>query len=251
MRFTRQTLVALILTLASFTSTAAQDGLYDLRWVALCGPNGSWTGTDPDAASAHTGQMQVTITQRTGGDGSPYWEARNASTGEVVIPFASEQLGAQEVVLPLPEPPCVGGTYLGTFDWNPIANADAFKTFVIVGEASSSRNEERVHVVGIRAAITVPEPTTRSVTFANVAAGQTVSGRYAVRMTVNGLAAATSRWYLAVDGTQIAYRIETATTITFYWNTAVLANGTHTLSARVLDAAGTEALGRVSVIVRN
>jgi hypothetical protein len=245
-----RTAVVALLVLGQFAPAWPQSGAYDLRWLALCGPNGDQN--DQNAASVHAGQLRVTVTQRTDSSGTTFWEMRNASTGQVIVPFANEPSGAQDFVLPLPSPPCVGGTYIGTFDWNSIGNTDAFKTFAIDGEAFQAGNAEVVHIFGIRATTTAPPPpTSRTVKFTNLVANQVVSGTYGVKMTASGLGAGSYKWFLSVDGAQISFRVESSTAITFFWNTGAHANGTHTFSARVVDAAGAEARGSVSVVVRN
>lgn len=100
--------------------------------------------------------------------------------------------------------------------------------------------------VGTKQLAPPPPPPGPTVTF-NLTEGQTVSGSVAVRMTANGLGAGGYRWYISVDGSQVAYRVESTTAITWWWNTGSLAPGTHSLSVRVLDAGGTEARGSVSV----
>ncbi len=94
--------------------------------------------------------------------------------------------------------------------------------------------------------MTSPPPAGPTVTF-SLTEGQTVSGTVPVRMTANGLGAGGYRWYISVDGSQVAYRVESTTAITWWWNTGSLAPGTHSLSVRVLDASGTEARGSVNV----
>ena len=94
-----------------------------------------------------------------------------------------------------------------------------------------------------------PAPAT-SVSF-NLSSGQVVSGTVGVKMTVKGLGPGPDYWYTSVDGRQISTRRETVTTITLFWDTRGVANGSHTFSVNVVDAAGAVATGGVSVLVRN
>lgn len=229
----------------------AQSTNYDLSWTLLCGPHDP-NNPDQNVAAVYQGQMQIIVTQRTDGSGTTYWEARNASTGVFVFQFANEQLGVQELALPAPACGDVG--YSGHFDWNPIVNADGFKTFTISDAVpESSRVQAVAYATAMKspAAPPPPPPTAPTVTFGNLTGGQVVAGTYGVRMTANGLGAASYKWTISVDNQQVSYRIESSTSITFWWNTSGLLNGTHTLSVRVVDAAGKVATGRVNVVIRN
>jgi hypothetical protein len=117
--------------------------------------------------------------------------------------------------------------------------------FVLDLESGSAHSWGRRWEIGTRQASVPPTPS-RTVTF-NLTEGQTVSGTVQVRMTAAGLGAGPYRWYIGVDGRQVAFRSEGATAITWWWNTGSLAAGAHVLSVRVLDAGGAEARGSVNV----
>jgi hypothetical protein len=250
-------LVSTILALGLAHAPArAQSGTYDLHWLVLCGPDKY--SQDQNTASVQRGQMQVVVTERTDPLGGPaFWEARNASTGAVVWPFANEAAGVQDMVLSLP-PGCATSSYLGRFDWNAVANADAFQTFTISdAEPGIAGMSARAHLTGIRVAAPAPTavpslpPSPAAVTL-SLASNQTISGSVPVRIAAAGLASAgTKRFFISVDGAQISARVESTAALTFWWNTTSRPNGTHTFSVRAVDAAGKTVTGSVNVIVRN
>ena len=92
--------------------------------------------------------------------------------------------------------------------------------------------------------------TTPSVTL-SLTQNQIVRGSVAVRVTANGFASGTKRFYILVDGVQAGYQVVTTTTITWYFRTLNWPNGTHTLLVRVVDANGARATRSVSVTIAN
>ena len=104
--------------------------------------------------------------------------------------------------------------------------------------------------VGDLRQVTVSNATAPSVTF-NLTRDQVIRSSVPVQISVSGLAAGNKRYFILVDGTQVAFRIITANTTTWWWNTGNYTNGTHTLRVRVVDVNGREAVGEVRVIIAN
>jgi hypothetical protein len=98
--------------------------------------------------------------------------------------------------------------------------------------------------------ITVTHPTRPGVSF-SVTSNQTVRGSTRVTIGVNGLAAGAKRYRILVDGRQVGFRVITAATTVWWWNTGAYANGTHTVAVRVVDVNGREANGSVRTVIAN
>lgn len=205
---------------------ASPPGTYATEWAEYTVYIG------PDASSGTRTVGVVALTDPTAG--APSWEFRDRSTGSAFCWGWPD--GHAE---------CDG--WIGSIAWYdyPSDPDGALQTrwFVLDLESMSAHAPGRRWEVGTKQ---VTAPATRTVTF-NLTAGQTVAGSVPVKMTANGLDAGSYRWYVSVDGTQVAYRVESTTAITWWWNTGGLTAGSHVLSVRVLDAAGHEARGSVTV----
>ena len=93
-----------------------------------------------------------------------------------------------------------------------------------------------------------PDTTPPTVNFTSPAAGAAVSGTVSVQVTAGdnvGVASVN----LSMDGVLIGG--DSSAPYTFSWNTTTVANGTHTLTATALDAAGNTANAALSVNVTN
>jgi hypothetical protein len=91
-----------------------------------------------------------------------------------------------------------------------------------------------------------PPPPALSASFTSPAAGATVSGTTTVAMSAAG-GTAPYTYTLRIDGTQVA----SGASATYGWNTAGVANGSHTLGLTVRDAAGATATATRTVSVSN
>jgi len=112
--------------------------------------------------------------------------------------------------------------------------------------------DEAGAVAGDARTITVNNATASArVIFFNLTNDQVIRGSYQVQLGTSGLAAGTKRFYISVDGRQVSYWVVTTTGINWWWNTTGYANGTHTLSVRVVDSTGREVTGTVRVIINN
>jgi hypothetical protein len=106
-------------------------------------------------------------------------------------------------------------------------------------------------VSGHRIDAPVPPPAP-IVSIASPASGQTVSGSVPISISASGFASGTLRYFIFVDGTQRWFWVTSNTSITQWWPTGSLVNGTHALRVRVQDSAGRSVTSdSVSVIVRN
>jgi hypothetical protein len=241
--------LALVLLLVLTTAAGAQSSAgYQLSWLVLCGPNG--LNLEANAAAVERGQMDIVLTRNVDPLGGPdFWVATNATTGAIVWKYANPTGGVQEMALPLPEPACLAGPLGGTFTWNPINDfTDTFLTFSITAEPAVANANQLISAVGIRTPAVATAP---QVAFANLAGGQVIGGSYGVKMAASGLGAAPYKWTISVDAVQKSFRIESVTSITWWWLTTGYVNGTHALAVRVVDAAGKAATGTVNVVIRN
>lgn len=236
-----------LLVLGAFPgAVAAQSGTYDLHWVAVCGPD--VFNPDQNAVSVQRGELRIVVEQMTDGT-STFWAARNASTGTEVWPYAlagefdSSGMYRPGQVQDLVVPGACESSFFGTFDWNPGGTENGYLTFHIYnGFPGSSRESARFHAVGIRAAA-------QTVTLTSPAPNQVVSGTTPVRATMTGFTG--SRQYvLLVDGVQRQTGTTSSDSLTLWFNTTRVANGTHTFTLRITQGAAT-ATASVQVTVSN
>jgi hypothetical protein len=85
----------------------------------------------------------------------------------------------------------------------------------------------------------------------NLTQHQVVRGSVPVRITATGLASGTKRFFMIVDGVQAGLQVVTSDTITWFFRTLNLSNGTHTLTVRAVDAAGRTVTRTLRVNVAN
>ncbi|HEX3178483.1 MAG TPA: Ig-like domain-containing protein [Methylomirabilota bacterium] len=98
---------------------------------------------------------------------------------------------------------------------------------------------------------TSPPPASLTASITSPAAGTTVSGTSTVGMSAAGSTAASRTFQLAVDGAVVSTQTVSGTTASFAWNTASLANGSHTLGLTVTDTTGGRAAATTTVTVSN
>ena len=79
----------------------------------------------------------------------------------------------------------------------------------------------------------------------------TVSGTVAVNVWLEGAASGPNTYTIAVDGKTIATQTCACVHVWPGWNTALLANGAHTLTATVRDATGRTGTARITVLTAN
>jgi len=118
---------------------------------------------------------------------------------------------------------------------------------------TASVRDSAGHVGTGTRALTIKNGTTPPLTaaFTSPAAGATVSGTVTVGMSETGASGTPITFTLTVDGTQVFTAAGTATTASFGWNTASVADGAHTLGLTVRDGAGRTATATRGVTVAN
>ena len=79
----------------------------------------------------------------------------------------------------------------------------------------------------------------------------TVSGTVAVNVWLEGAASGSTTYTIAVDGKTIATQTCACMHVWPGWNTTLLANGAHTLTATVRDATGRTGTARITVLTAN
>ncbi|HEV8584180.1 MAG TPA: Ig-like domain-containing protein [Methylomirabilota bacterium] len=96
-----------------------------------------------------------------------------------------------------------------------------------------------------------PPPAPLTAAFTSPAAGATVTGSVTVGMSESGANGTPITFTLTVDGAQVYTTSGTATTASYTWNTAGVADGTRTLGLTVSDGAGRTATATRTVTVNN
>jgi hypothetical protein len=97
-----------------------------------------------------------------------------------------------------------------------------------------------------------PPPSTLRVFMTQPRASATVSGTAWIVLWVEGTSGSSNVFTLSADGRQVASQTTPARgPVSLPWSTASVANGTHTLTATVRDAAGNAGTVNITVIVRN
>ncbi len=135
------------------------------------------------------------------------------------------------------------------YTWNTTTAPNGTRTLTLrVSNASGTATATRTVMV---ANGTTPTPTGLTASFTAPAAGATVSGTTAVGMSSAGGASGSRTFKLEVGTTLLSTQTVSGTTASYAWNTAALANGTHTLKVTVTDSAGAVATTTRSVTVSN
>src|SRR5439155_5980 len=94
-------------------------------------------------------------------------------------------------------------------------------------------------------------PATLTAAFTSPADGATVTGNVTIGMSESGANGTPITFTLSVDSTQVFTAAGTATSASYSWNSASVANGSHTLNLTVRDGAGRTATAARSVSVTN
>jgi hypothetical protein len=97
-----------------------------------------------------------------------------------------------------------------------------------------------------------PPPSTLKVFITQPHNSDTVSGTAWVVMWVEGTSGSSNVFTLTADGKQVGTQTTSSRgPVTLPWDTRSFANGAHTLTATVRDAAGNTGTTSISVIVKN
>jgi hypothetical protein len=176
--------------------------------------------------------------------GSPTAGATVSGTVTVQV-NASDNVGVSSVSL------TVDGSSLGTdtsspysFPWNAGALANGSHTLTATATDAAGNTASATITVTVNNPDIVP-PT---VSIASPAAGASVAGTVTVQVNASDNTGVGSVG-LTVDGVSLG--TDTSVPYSFTWNTATVANGTHTLVATATDAAGNTASATITVTVNN
>jgi PKD repeat protein len=132
-------------------------------------------------------------------------------------------------------------------DWNTSGTSNGSHTLTASVTDSQNRTATATLAVVVSNA-GAPPPLVASITAP--ANGATVSVTTSVGMTETG-GTGSMTYVLKVDGTTVSTQTTTATSASYAWNTASVANGSHTLALTVTDGGGRTATASVSVTVSN
>jgi Domain of unknown function (DUF1929)/Glyoxal oxidase N-terminus/PKD domain/Bacterial Ig domain len=135
-----------------------------------------------------------------------------------------------------------------SFSWNTRTYADGAHTLGLTVRDATGATATAVRTVTVNNAAPGDQI---SVSFPNLAPGQTVRGQTTVRIAAAGTSGASNRFAIMVDGAARDVVLSNASTIDWTWNTAGLPNGSHTISASVTDATGRSGTGTEYVTVQN
>ena len=230
-------LAAVAVLLTTVTMAAGQTaypvnptGTYTTQWVDL------EIFYDPTAPAMTTGTGTIDVmTVINPVPGGPRWEMRDRTTGNVRCLIWDD--GRAQC-----------GEFKATIEWfdSRTSEFSADTYFYLLDVEICCLTTGHLWEVGTKQ-IAAPS----GISFTNLTNGQTITGTIGVKMVANGAGTGPYRWYLSVDGKQISYRIESTTSITFWWNTGGVPNGAHTLSVKVVNAAGKALTGSINVNVKH
>src|SRR6185295_3417512 len=142
----------------------------------------------------------------------------------------------------------ISGT-TASFDWNTTTVPDGLHTLSLTGLDSTGATATATRTITVNNGGTPLNDI--NVAFPTLSPGQTVSGVTTVRISTDNTAGANNRFAISVDGVAKDLVATGATTIDWPWNTATLANGSHTISVTVTDATGRRGIGSDYVTVQN
>jgi len=135
-----------------------------------------------------------------------------------------------------------------TFSWDTRTYTDGPHTLGVTVRDASGASASATRSVTVNNTATGNDI---AVSFPNLTPGQTVQGLTTVRIATAGTLGANNRFSIQVDGAVVDTVVTDAATIDWPWNTAGLANGSHTIGATVTDATGRVGTGTDYVSVQN
>ncbi|HEV8584339.1 MAG TPA: Ig-like domain-containing protein, partial [Methylomirabilota bacterium] len=146
----------------------------------------------------------------------------------------------------------VSGT-TASYAWNTVNATNGSHTLTLNASDSAGGSATTTRTVTVSNVVTPPPAPALTAAFTSPAAGATVSGSTTVGMSsTGGSTTSASRTYrLSVDGTVVSTQTVSGSAASYAWNTAGVANGSHTLSLTVTDTAGGSATATRSVTVSN
>jgi hypothetical protein len=234
------------------TSTAAAPGAVTYpapgTYDAMLGVTDNAGATDP---SPPRRRVTVLPTALTAAFTAPAAGATVAGTQPVTMTITSASGAANTFTL------SVDGTQVFTtttsattasFNWDTRPYADGPHTLGLTVRDASGAMATATRTVTVN---NVAPGNQISVSFPNLAPGQTVRGQTSVRIAAAGTSGSSNRFAITVDGALQDVVLTNATTIDWSWNTLGLTNGAHTIGASVTDATGRSGTGSEYVTVQN
>jgi hypothetical protein len=238
--------------------TVAGTSSWSWTWNTTSLANGSHTiaarATDTSGNVA-TASAAVTVSNTAADTTAPSVAVTSPASGSTVSGTASltgtaaDNAGLSAVAVAVDGGPwqAASGTSAWTWAWNTASLANGPHT--VSARATDTAGNVATSTVTLSVANATPDTTAPVVTVGSPASGATVSGS----TTVSGSAsdnAGLTRVEVAVDGG--AWQQATGTSAwSWPWNTAGLANGAHTLTARATDTSGNVATTSRTVTVAN
>jgi hypothetical protein len=133
-----------------------------------------------------------------------------------------------------------------TLPWTTTSTPNGQQTLVVSArDASGNTGSGNVTVTVQNGA-----PPPLGAAFSSPAAGATVSGTVSVGLAASG-GTPPYTYGLSIDGAAVFSSTTSATSTSYAWNTATVANGSHTLSLTITDGAGASATATRTVTVSN
>jgi Bacterial Ig domain len=224
-------LFAVVLVLNFVTAAEAQQpvpGRYEMEWSNL---------NRGQLVDLTNGTRFVDVVNRTPGAPPPAYtqEIRDATTGEFLWFVTPDGRVAP--------PDELGGGALLIFSAN--------SSFLIQAEVGGRGANVFLAVARPVAAPPPPPPPAATVTITSPANGSTISGTVPINVTASRFASGTLKYFILVDGVQRWFWVTSSTSITQWWGTSSVPNGTHSIRVRVEDTKGSVTSDPVNVIVRN
>jgi hypothetical protein len=239
----------------SWDTTKVANGTHTLTATATDPAGGTGTATQSVTVSntvtpppPTTGTLKVFITQPTGGTtvSNTAWavmwlEGSTAATKTYTLALGGKPMGSTTTAS--------NGPVSMPYDTKMVVDGTQPLT-ATVKDASNNTGASTLNV-NVKNGITTPPTPVLTAAFTSPASGATVNGSTTVGMSVSGSTAVSKTFQLAVDGTVASSQTVSGNTASYTWNTAGVANGSHTLSLTVQDSAGGRATATLPVTVAN
>jgi len=239
----------------SWDTTKAANGTHTLTATATDPVGGTGTATQTVTVSnvvtpppPPTGTLKVFVTQPTAGTtvSNTAWavmwlEGSTAASKTYTLTLGGKAMGSTTTAS--------NGPVSMPYDTKMVVDGTQ-PLMATVKDSSSNTGGSTVNVTVKNGIVTPPTPVLTAA-FTSPASGSTVNGSTTVGMSVSGSTAVSKTFRLAVDGTVVSTQTVSGTTASYTWNTAGVANGSHSLSLTVQDSAGGSATATLPLTVAN
>jgi hypothetical protein len=239
----------------SWDTTKVANGTHTLTATATDPVGGTGTATQTVTVSnvatpppPPTGTLKVFITQPTAGTtvSNTAWavmwlEGSIAASKTYTLTLGGKAMGSTTT--------SSNGPVSMPYDTKMVV--DGSQPLMATVKDSSSNTGGSTTNVTVKNGIVTPPTPALTAAFTSPASGSTVNGSTMVGMSVSGSTAVSKTFRLAVDGTVVSTQTVSGTTASSTWNTAGVANGSHSLSLTVQDSAGGSATATLSLTVAN